>query len=854
MTSPSRLVISEIMGGQQTYEKPFFLQNDTFPTLINALCWRKRLMKKPGSQLLGQLRRQIGTTTGGTFTTKINPVPLSHGVSKFQIGNVVLVDGDISVNDVANLTSNTLGYTGQLDRGINAITGGTVTINLPVILSTPVYYYPGIPVMGIEQFESDKSPNTQIDFPTNVFFDTTYSYQYDGTNFFDVSFYKVTGHSVYWTGLDYQQFDSTNYYRAMFVTNNKPGMQFVTISAISAAATASITTSVNHNLTTGDIVFINETTGTDKGNLNGHSFTVTVTGANTFTVPASTAGGIGNVGIVQYMTQLSPTSTGDGIRWYDGDPLGGNAPHTLGWVNFAPPLDNLQSSSTTYLLGARIIIPFGNRLLAIGTYEDTSANASSPAYYGNRIRYCEVSSTPFYSLPVPNTIPTTSVEPNAWASNIQGFGGFVDLDTTERIISATITQGALILGLEREQRRVSLTGIETDPFSIQIINPEYGTAGTHAVVPMDKSIVTAGEYGFLMTSSYDAKRFDEKIIDQIFQVNQTNNGYERICGGRDFVNEVIYFTYYSDSAVSSNKFPDTTVVYNYREGSFSTWYETFTTYGLYKNSTAQTWTKYFEPWATWTTAWQDLGSDRYSKPLVAAGTPQGYVMTKWAESSFNDPSLFIQAISINADGITYTITSPNHNLYGGAYIGFWPGIPSTGTPIQSFNGSVDRIIDINQFVVTFGPGAAPASIVPGVWQMSIVDQIDILTKQFQFAWSANKKTRIGAQKYFLDTTANGEFIVNIYGSQSLVSLDDPSSASIISSNIVRTRPDDSLGLNDNAATQQQIWHRLPSSAIGDTVQLEFTLSNDQMLNVNVSTAPWTLYATVLDLYPSRMLA
>lgn len=842
MIPPKRLVISEIMGGLQAYEKPFFVNNESFPQLQNALCWRKRVMKKPGSQRLGQLRRSIGTTGASPFTATISPAPVTHGVSKFQIGSVVLVDGDTSGGVTATLTSSDGTYSGTLNR-----TTGALSIAIPAIAATTVYYYPGLPVMGIEQFESDKSPNTQIDFPTNVFLDQTYSYQYDGTNFYDVSFYKSSvANPVYWTGANYQQFFSSNYSRAMFATNNNPGMQFVTISAISSAATAQITTSVNHNLSTGDIVFINETTGTDSGNLNMKSFTITKTGANTFTVPASTAGGINNVGIVQYMTQTSPSSTGDGIRWYDGFTVG-----TLGWVNFAPPLDNLASSATTYLMGARIIIPFGNRLLAIGTYEATSASAATPTYFGNRIRYCEVTATPFYANPVPDTY-AGGIEARAWVSNIQGFGGFIDLDTTERIISAAVTQGNLIIGLETEQRRMSNTGVETDPFSLQVINPDFGTAGTHSYVPMDKGILTFGEYGIIATSSFDAKRIDLPIIDQVFQAQQNNNGYERISGARDFVNEVVYFTYYSD-ANPNNVFPDTTILYNYRENSWALWAETFTTYGLYKNSTADTWQTYFTPWENWNVNWEDLGSDRYLNPYVAGGTPQGYVMLKWSDLSSNQTSMFIQGITVNGDG-TATIVSPNHNLQNGMFIGFWSSSPSSSENLQQFNAQV-TVIDANSFTATFDSSGAPSSIVPGIWEMSIVDQFNVSTKQLQIAWENNMKTRIGAQKYFLDTTAEGQFTVNIYGSQSQISLNDPSiSSSLISSNIVRTKPDSSLGLNDNASAQAQIWHRLASTAIGDTVQLQFTLSKSQMYDINISSSPWVLYSTVLDLYPSRVLA
>lgn len=861
MTAPTKLVISEIGDGQRTYDKPFFVNNDSFPILVNALCFRKSLMKKPGSQTLGQAQRQIGITGASPFTVTISPASILHGVSQFIIGSAILVDGDITGAASATLTSSTIGYSGTLNRMT-----GALSITIPVIAATPVYYNPGIPALGIERFESDDSPNTQIDFPINVYFDQRYSYEYNGISFYDVSFYKGTTNPVYWSGANYQQFFSSNYYRALFVTNNNPGFHFVSGTYVSGSGTNQIvftfTSGSTFTLGVNDWLFFNEWSGGGV-TINGLSGQIThVAGAN-YTVTFTGNQTVSGSGIAQMMTSLLQ-GVGDGIRWYDGDPVffqgSGNMPSGLGWVNFAPPLDNLMSSSTTYLMGARMILPFGNRLLAIGTYEATSANASSPTYYGNRIRYCEVTSTPFYSAPVPSNNPSNGYSPLAWASNIQGFGGFIDLDTTQRIVSAGVTQGNLILGLEREQRRASNTGIETDPFTIDTINPDYGTSGTFAIIPMDKGILTAGEYGFITTSSYDANRFDAKIIDQIFQFSQNSNGYERTCGARDFVNEVIYFTYFSDSADPNNTFPDTTVVYNYREGSFATWYESYTTYGIFKNSSQQTWPTYFIPWEDWDEKWEDLGADRYSKPYVAAGTPQGYFQIKWSESSFNQPSISIQGISLN--GGVWTVTSPNHNLYQGAYLGFWPGPASTSVPKQSFNGSVTNVVSMNQFTVTFSGGSSPDSIVPGVWQISIVDQFDIWSKQFNAGWEQTMKTRLGTQRYFLDTTTFGEFALNIYGSQSTLPLDANPSALAIFSSIVRTRPDDSLGLNDSASSQTQNWHRLSSSAIGDTVQLQMTLTDAEILavnsdgtpNVEIGNSPWVLYSIIIDLYPSRILS
>lgn len=863
MTAPTRLVLSSISTGLQTYDKPFLLNNDAFPTLQNALCFRKRLIKKPGSALLGRLQRQIGTTGASPFIVNISPIPLQHGTSSFVIGTVVLTDADISGGAIATLTSSDPAYSGTLNR-----TTGALSIAFPAIGATAVQYVPGLPVMGIESFESDGTATSQIDFPTGIYFDTVYSYQFNGSIFVDNSFYKANTtpkNLATWSGQNFQQFDSTNYFRALWVTNNNPGAQFIQITAIAAlggppSTQLSITTSVANNLQVGDVVFLNEITGMTEAN--GVTGTVAIAGNPvTINVPSKTYSAYTGGGILQFLTNKSPVGFGDGIRWYDG--LGA----ALGFVNFAPPLASINPPSgttITYLIGARIIIPFGNRLLAIGTFEATSADilaGSSGIYFGNRIRYCEVTATPFYANIIPTTLPANSFEPNAWASNIQGFGGFIDLDTTDRIITAAITQGALILGLESSQRRLSNTGIETDPYNIQLINPDYGSAGTHAIIPMDKGILTAGEYGFIIASSYDAKRFDLPIVDQIFEVNPNNDGFERICGGRDFQNEIVYFSYPSiqneeDIDSQANTFPDTTLVFNYRENNFAIWYESATTYGLVKLH-QQSWSALTTfTWSNWHTPWNSQ-KDVDSFPFVAFGTPQGFVMLKWDNEATNDPSIMIQAISSQNPDLTWTVTSTNHNLFTGAYVGlFSPGAALPGFIAQVvYLGDTSGANRTNMFAIDTNPANV---IVPGTWTMSIVDQPFVQTKQFPHAWSNARKTRIGAQKYFLDTTDFGEFTVDILGSQSPIPLNESSPSnplpSLISNAIVRTRPDDSLGLNDAANQQTQIWHRLACSAIGDTIQLQFLFSDAQMRNVNIACSPWVLHAAILDLYPSRVLA
>ncbi len=63
-----------------------------------------------------------------------------------------------------------------------------------------------------------------------------------------------------------------------------------------------------------------------------------------------------------------------------------------------------------------------------------------------------------------------------------------------------------------------------------------------------------------------------------------------------------------------------------------------------------------------------------------------------------------------------------------------------------------------------------------------------------------------------------------------------------------------------AKAQNQIWHRVNTSLLGDTVQLGFTLSKDQMLAVDDDGQPISqfaeieLHSIIIDASPSSLLA
>ena len=156
----------------------------------------------------------FAASTGGTFYSN-QLLSVTEPDTEIEAGSFVITingvawtdngDGTLSGPDAAKF--GVIDYTTgiiqiQTDSGVSAAT--TLTYN----------YFPGLPVMGIRNRELPS-----INFEQTVFFDTRYTYTFDGVNFNDVP-------GVGWSGADDDFFWTTNYQgadssvRVFFVTNN----------------------------------------------------------------------------------------------------------------------------------------------------------------------------------------------------------------------------------------------------------------------------------------------------------------------------------------------------------------------------------------------------------------------------------------------------------------------------------------------------------------------------------------------------------------------------------------------------------------------------------------------------------
>lgn len=912
----TKLIVGPINKGVTTNRLAFNIDNDAFPTLQNAYQWRGRVKRKRGDQFLNRLTRFVNTLISSYATTVTTITLNGSGIGNLITGfglqtNASIVPGSVTLTASGGPTVYTDptmdGYlTPTGTGGVNLINYATGQITIPAqagnTVSAVFRYYPTLPVMGLEDFTQRSEAFTQ-----KIAFDTKYAYALLTVvpyATYDISFYKNLATGTYpgyiqktnwtpltWNGQDYQQFWTLNYEGAFWATNGVTvpfnptniGMQYKFITGIAiitagngivgvgnVPAVADITI-VAHGLVQGDFVFINEVNGITGINFQtGYVTSADPQAANLVrvTFPYAILGGAyTSGGIAQYLTNRSDP-TKDCIRWYDGDPTNGSilAPGFAlgkGWVNFMPPLSEFGFSvgdtpaAQYYLVGAKMLVSFKDRLVALGPVIQTSA-AGSQIYLEDTIIYSQ-NGTPFYTAsftgdPIsaatvftPILVPVNQVaSAPAWFEDQTGFGGFIDSGLDETLSTCGSNEDALILGFEITNVRMIYSGNDIVPFNLFAINSELGATSTFSIINMDQGVLTRGDRGYTITSQTASQRIDLDNPDKVFEINNKNNGTERFTAYRDFINEWVYFSYPpNDENETIYRFPTETFLYNYRDNSWAIFKECYTHYGSFKKQNGYTWATVgleFPTWRRWNIPW-DAGESNVLQETVIGGTPQGFIMLR-AQETGEGESRAIKNISGN------TVTSPDHCLDNGDYIVISGVIGTIG---QEVNGKIFSVVNPSVNSFDLNPAIVGSGTYLGLGVIAKRYVPIIQTKEFPAAWGLAKKTRIGIQQYLLTKTQNSQITVYIYLStagtpfnfgQIVPELGSNNNALIYSSILYTCPESTNLGLtpanvnlqqinlmgSDGSSQnpQEQIWHRMNTSLIGDVVQLGFTLSDQQM--------------------------
>ena len=489
------------------------------------------------------------------------------------------------------------------------------------------------------------------------------------------------------------------------------------------------------------------------------------------------------------------------------------------WTNFSPVTIFLTAGN--FVATARIILPFKNRLILLNTIESNSGGTTN-TQYKNRCRYSH-NGSPFAT--------NAWLEPNQSTGGANADGaGFVDATTEEGIISAEFIKDRLIVYFERSTWELVYTANEVLPFVWQKINTELGSQGTFSTVPFDKLVLTIGNTGIHACTGANVERIDNKIPDEIFEFKVENNENLRIAGIRDYITEMVYWTFVDDSATETQTFPTQVLVYNYRTGSWAVNDDCFTAFGYFEQQQDTTWASTAP--LTWSQAnftW-DSGIIQANQRQVLAGTPEGFVVIiESDEVSRNAPSMQITSMTIpSPSGLgSVDIEAINHNVAIGDFVTveFAQGITQASTVYL-----VTNVIDKDNFTIF---ALDIAGIYTGGGVSARVSVIQILTKRFNPYVKEDRSFYLAKVDFAVLKTANGEITVDYYPSSTELSMIQAGigTDSIMGNSVLETSP---YALYPLENEQSLLWHPVYFQTVGEFVQLYLYFTSDQMVDADIS--------------------
>jgi len=428
-----------------------------------------------------------------------------------------------------------------------------------------------------------------------------------------------------------------------------------------------------------------------------------------------------------WATNFSGTG-GDPIRYTDSSV----------WIDFAPTID----AAGNVLAQCLAMLPFRGRMVVFNTYE--GANLATSIQYRQRIRWCAIGnpiSTVSALFPLP-----ADINANAWRDDIRGQGGFLDIPTSENIISVGFVRDNLVIYCERSTWQLRYTGRAIAPFQIEKVNSELGAEGTFSAVQFDTSLVGIGDKGVVQCDSFKSERIDIKIPDLVFEFKNENNGTNRVHGIRDFQQRLAYWTFHFNPGDGfSVVFPNRRLVYNYENDSWAIFTDSLTTLGTFQNPVQRKWNTSPFPWSEADFPWLDIPSQF---PSIVGGNQEGYV--EYLSSNLQpkvsaDVSLSVSNVTGNTTTPT-VITCIDHNMQDGYVISI-KEIP-IGTPFAS------SLNNPQAGLITGATQANPCQITSTLHRLTTGDSVKIegVGGMTQLNGNVYTITVTGANTFTLDNT------------------------------------------------------------------------------------------------------
>jgi hypothetical protein len=816
---PFYIASFEDESGLFTYLEPFLAPEKAFPVLEDAYAWRARIKKRLGFSTLGRLRRVF--TALNYFTSSASPWSF----------NLKVVTGYVSTANNANPGQVTTTYAHGLSNGdlviitgvVGAVGYNNVAFTITVVDATNFTVGVDAAAFGAYvsggQWISNRSlsatePNSEIKAGSVVFTIAaiTFTDQGDGTltsvtpgNSGTIDYATGAVVLTHTGGVAALTTVVYSYYPSLPVM----GLRNRELTTINREQTVAFDTRYAYRYITGQFEQLPSTTGTSWFGSDSNFFWSTNYYQN-------------SNGDLFWATNFNKGNTPDPLRFYDG----------TDWTTFAPTINGANE-----LHQCLILLPYKDRLLAFNTWEGASLAAATN--FPQRLRFSQ------------NGDPTDQT--NGWLDNTIGRGGYIDAPTNEQIISAEFIKDILIVKFERSSWKIIYTGNEALPFVFQKINTELGAESTYSLVPFDRGVFAVGNVGITTDDSVNVARIDQAVPQIVFNINNDNDGVKRVYGIRDYSNQLVYWTF--PNSAQNPTYPNKVLVYNYVNGTYAVFNDSFTCYGYFQRTTDVTWaTLPYENWSEWNNPW-DSGIIQSDFPDIVAGNQQGFVLTL-NQGSFNGSSLAITAITA-ANPVQ--ITSPNHNLQTGQFVKV-TGIIGSGSPNpNTLNDVIYRVIRSSANVIelqlynTTSHQCENVELLAGGTYLgggvlTVLNNINIQTKRFSPFYELGSQVRLGYVDCFLQKTSLGEVSIDCFIDENTsIPINDPSDLNnngLLGDNVVLTRPETGIPFQ---AQQEKIWHRIYFSTSCQNFQLKFYMDDAQMSDEDINSSDFVLHALTLYL-------
>ncbi len=500
------------------------------------------------------------------------------------------------------------------------------------------------------------------------------------------------------------------------------------------------------------------------------------------------------------------------------------------WVDFSPTIN----AAGDKLENALVMLPFRSRMVVGNTIEQGNPHPQ-------RIRWSEIGN-PFSDV----SAIVTVVVANAWRDDIKGKGGFLDIPTSENIVSFGFVRDNLVVFCERSTWQLRYTGRSIAPFQIERVNSELGSESTFSSVQFDTSLIGIGDKGIVECDSFKSTRIDIKIPNLIFDFNNLREGPKRVHGIRDFQQQLAYWTYcyLPDETPYSITFPNRRLVYNYESDNWAIFTDSLTTLGTFQSQNSPQWKSFPPPeiinqWQSQNISWVKRQA---LQPDIIGGNQQGFVEYLDVQTG-NDVSLAITNIVGSLD--TVVVSSYDHNLFDDEVIQIYDIAPTD--PFFALNNGIYgvAILDKDTFqLFQYNPlndaFDIPVVIVDGIYfsagRIAIRDGFSVISKKFNFS-EEGQNIQMGYLDVLLDTSSNdadvGAITCNVY-----LNYNDSEPINRLPQNqlpdTLNPTPDNFFNsvvptFQNDTLESSKLWARVVCPVRGQFITIEWTLSNAQLV-------------------------